>query len=96
MTVFCVFYYALFFRFWRLWQPLLRMMQDLSYPGRRREIKQQIVEMTLNGSGVRDIARVLYVSTATVIQELKKNSPIAKRQSEVVEPTATRPSRGSS
>lgn len=28
--------------------------------------------MTLNGSGVRDISRVLLVSTATVIQELKK------------------------
>jgi len=28
--------------------------------------------MTLNGSGIRDIARVLHVSKATVIQELKK------------------------
>jgi cAMP phosphodiesterase len=28
--------------------------------------------MTLNGSGVRDIARVLHVSPTTVIQELKK------------------------
>jgi len=38
-----------------------------------RQVKQQIVEMTLNGSGIRDIARVLHVSTATVIQELKKS-----------------------
>jgi hypothetical protein len=30
------------------------------------------VEVTLNGSGVRDIARVLHVSPTTVIQELKK------------------------
>ncbi len=29
--------------------------------------------MTFNGNGVRDITRVLHVSTATVIQELKKN-----------------------
>jgi len=28
--------------------------------------------MTLNGSGVRDISRVLHASTATVIKELKK------------------------
>ncbi len=44
-----------------------------SYPGRQQAIKQQIVEMTLNGSGVRDIARVLHVSTRTVIGELKKS-----------------------
>lgn len=43
-----------------------------THPGRTREVKQQIVEMTLNGSGVRDIARALHVSPTTVIQELKK------------------------
>ena len=43
-----------------------------AYPGRTPEVKQQIVEMTLNGSGVRDIARVLHVSPTTVIGELKK------------------------
>ncbi|MBD3886913.1 hypothetical protein IFO70_35370 [Phormidium tenue FACHB-886] len=36
-------------------------------------VKEQMVEMTLNGSGVRDIARVLQVSTRTVIAELKKS-----------------------
>jgi transposase-like protein len=41
-----------------------------SYPGRLASVKAQIVEMTLNGSGVRDIARVLHVSTRTVIAEL--------------------------
>jgi len=35
-------------------------------------VKQQIVDMTLNGSGVRDIVRVLGVSSATVIDVLKK------------------------
>lgn len=30
-------------------------------------------DMTLNGSGVRDIARVLHISTRTVIAELKKS-----------------------
>ncbi len=41
--------------------------------GRVAAVKQQIVEMTLNGSGVRDIARVLHISTRTVIAELKKS-----------------------
>jgi|SRR5882724_3091391 transposase-like protein len=43
-----------------------------AYPGRVPAVKRQIVEMTLNGSGVRDIARVLQVSPNTVIGELKK------------------------
>jgi transposase-like protein len=42
---------------------------DSTYPGRKREVKQQIVDMTLNGSGIRDVARVLHVSTATVLKE---------------------------
>jgi transposase-like protein len=45
---------------------------DSAYKGRSPEIKQQIVEMSLNGSGIRDTARVLQISTATVIHELKK------------------------
>ena len=36
------------------------------------EVKQQIVEMALNGSGIRDTARVLGVSPTTVISTLKK------------------------
>jgi hypothetical protein len=36
-------------------------------------VKQQIVEMTLNGSGIRDRARVLHVGTNTVLRELKKS-----------------------
>lgn len=52
--------------------PYETFSQSIDYPGRRQEVKQQIVEMTLNGSGVRDIARVLHISTATVIKELKK------------------------
>jgi transposase-like protein len=47
-------------------------MLNLSYPGRVAAVKQQIVDMTLNGSGVRDIARVLHISTRTVIAEFKK------------------------
>ena len=46
---------------------------DIEQPGRTREVKQKIVDMALNGSGVRDTARVLKVSTATVTRELKKS-----------------------
>ena len=52
--------------------PYQTFSLNLAYPGRNREVKQQITEMTLNGSGVRDIARVLQISTSTVIRELKK------------------------
>jgi transposase-like protein len=47
-------------------------LREYAYPGRTPEVKRQIVDMTLNGSGVRDIARVLRVSPSTVIGELKK------------------------
>lgn len=46
---------------------------DYSYKGYLPEVKEQIIEMTLNGSGIRDIARVLEISPTTVINELKKN-----------------------
>ena len=40
--------------------------------GRIPTIKKQITEMALNGSGIRDTARVLHISPSTVISELKK------------------------
>ncbi len=47
--------------------------------GRLPAVKQPIVDMTLNGSGVRDIVRVLRVSSATVINVLKKKEPAVKQ-----------------
>ena len=44
------------------------------YAGQSSEVKQQIVEMALNASGMRDTARVLHVSPTTVIRELKKRN----------------------
>ena len=38
----------------------------------RPGMKEQIVDMALNGSGIRDTARVLGVSPVTVIEKLKK------------------------
>jgi transposase-like protein len=35
-------------------------------------MKEQIVDMAMNASGIRDTARVLHVSTNTVMTELKK------------------------
>jgi transposase-like protein len=40
--------------------------------GRLPAVKPQSVDMTLPGSGVRDIVRVVRVSSATVINVLKK------------------------
>ena len=40
--------------------------------GRLPEIKRQMVDMALNGSGIRDTARVLRVSPTTVLTTLKK------------------------
>ena len=48
-------------------------LQSYAYPGCLPTVKQQIVEMTLNGSGIRDIARVLHVGSNTVLRELKKS-----------------------
>ena len=49
-------------------------LRTYAYPGRVPEAKRQMVEMTLNGRGIRDIARVLQVGPNPVIKELKKSS----------------------
>ena len=48
-------------------------LRSYAYPGCLPTVKQQIVEMTLNGSGIRDITRVLHVGPNTVLKELKKS-----------------------
>jgi insertion element IS1 protein InsB len=52
---------------------------DPAYKGRLPEIKQQVIDMSLHGSGIRDTARVLQISTATVIHELKKKGWLSPR-----------------
>lgn len=42
--------------------------------GRNQEVKDKVIEMVMNGSGIRDTARVLRISTTTVIKTIKKNS----------------------
>ena len=48
--------------------------------GRLPEIRRQVVDMALNGSGVRDTARVLRISPTTVIAIVKKSRRAATRQ----------------
>jgi transposase-like protein len=52
---------------------------DYTYKGCLRNTKSQILEMAMNGSGVRDTARVLKISPVTVINELKKKSLIFQK-----------------
>jgi insertion element IS1 protein InsB len=56
--------------------PGRTFLLEYSYAGQSPEVKQQIIDMALNASGVRDTARVLHVSTTTVIKELKKGPDI--------------------
>jgi insertion element IS1 protein InsB len=51
--------------------------------GRAPEVRSQVVEMALNGSGVRDTARVLRISPTTVIAIVKKSRRAPTRQSHV-------------
>jgi transposase-like protein len=45
---------------------------EYSYAGQSPAVKQQIVDMAMNASGIRDTARGLHVSPTTVLKELKK------------------------
>ena len=49
-------------------------IRDYSYNGCRKEVKKKIPKMVVNGNGIRDTARVLDISSHTVIKELKKNN----------------------
>ena len=41
---------------------------DYTYAGHAAGVKQQIIDMAMNASGIRDTARVLQVSPTTVIK----------------------------
>ena len=51
--------------------------------GRAPEVRLQVVDMALNGSGVRDTARVLRISPTTVIAVVKKSPHASARQPRV-------------
>src|SRR5262245_15223132 len=48
--------------------------------GRVLQVRRQVVDMAINGSGIRDTARVLRISPTTVIAILKKNYRASPRQ----------------
>jgi len=54
---------------------------DPAYNGRLPQIKEQVIDMALNGSGIRDTARVLKSSPTTAINELKKRVNVKLCQS---------------
>jgi transposase-like protein len=45
-----------------------------TYLGHLPQVKQQIGDLAVNGSGIRDTARVLHISPTTVIEALKKKT----------------------
>jgi len=51
-------------------------IQEYSYAAYGTQVKQQISKMAIKGSGIRDTARVLGISTTTVMKTLKKKSSL--------------------
>jgi transposase-like protein len=62
-------------------------IRDYSYHGYLPAIKQQIADMAVNGSGIRDTARVLRISPTTVLFGIKKTSTVAICEQSAVSPT---------
>jgi len=55
-------------------------IRDYSYEAYLPQVKQKISDMAMNGSGIRDTARVLGISLNTVIDTLKKSPRPPSRQ----------------
>jgi insertion element IS1 protein InsB len=53
--------------------PRCTFIRAYTYRGYLPEVKQQIPDMALNGSGIRDTAHVLKISPMTVLENLKKS-----------------------
>jgi transposase-like protein len=52
---------------------------DYTNRGYLPAVKRQIIELAMNGSGIRDTARGLGISTDTVLRELKKKKASSRR-----------------
>ena len=67
-------------------------IEDYAHRGYLPEVKQQIADMAVNGSSIRDIARVLRISQTTVIETLKKDrhlKAVNENRFAELEPTQT-------
>ena len=53
--------------------PTVTFMLAYRYTAYQPGIKKKVIDMAINGSGVRDTARVLKISKGTVISTLKKS-----------------------
>ncbi|PJE79245.1 hypothetical protein CI610_01792 [invertebrate metagenome] len=49
---------------------------EYHYNANQPSMHQRIIDITMNGSGVRDISRVLKISPTTVISHLKNSRPL--------------------
>lgn len=67
---------------------------DYHQKARVAGVKDMIIDMTLNGSGIRDIGRVLKISTTTVIKEIKKSVSSTTAQSKRTRTRAIQRNRG--
>ena len=54
-------------------------MTEYKYNAKKSGCRKNIINMSLDGSGVRDIARVSEISPNTVISELKKKRAVSQR-----------------
>src|SRR2546429_4034702 len=52
---------------------------EYTYAGQSPAVKQQIVDMAMNASGIRDTARVLHVSPTTVIKNSAQFLAVCRR-----------------
>jgi transposase-like protein len=59
--------------------PTKTFMLKYQYAAYEPGVKERVVEMAVNSSGVRDTARVLGISKGTVISTLKKKRPLLCR-----------------
>ena len=70
-------------------EQCMRRIFLLQYQDRGRipEIRRQVVDLALNGSGIRDTARVLRLSPTTVLAILKKSRRASPRHPRVTAPS---------
>jgi transposase-like protein len=62
--------------------PQQTFVLEYRHRGRLPHVKQQIIDIALNGSGIRDTVRVSGISKDTVLSELKKRKGFSSRSTQ--------------